>query len=96
MGGQFLAQWNVDTKHALQFGVTGETNQLVTYSKAQGMESTLGEGEWLWSFAPFLSYLGGNFTALYSGRSSQPSHSQMVSLLNIADPTRISTGNVYL
>ncbi len=96
VGGQFLAQWVINTKHVLQFGATGYTNQLVTYSKAQGMESTIGEGEWLWSFAPFLRYSLGDFMALYSGSSSQPSHSQMVSLLNIADPTRISTGNVYL
>ena len=90
-----LAQYSTGsvTMHA---GISISSSNLYTYSKSLGQEKELGIGEWQWNWAPELSLSTGNTQLNYQGRSSQPSQDRMVSLLDITDPLRISTGNIYL
>ena len=84
----------------LQFGASLQETYNRTYSKSLGVEQTTGEREWLLDWAPFLQlryrkdqhYL----SAGYSGSSTQQSPSQMMPVLNVAVPTSLSMGNVYL
>ena len=93
--GALLSQYRKDDL-TLQAGVSLSSDNLYTYSKSLGEEKELGKGEWLWNWAPrlMLDYKG--FALSYMGRSSQPSQERMLSLLDITDPLRISTGNIYL
>ncbi len=93
--GAVLAQYSTD-KSVLQAGISVNSSNLYTYSKSLGQEKELGIGEWLWNWAPQLSYSHGNTYISYHGHSSQPNQEKMISLLDITDPLRISTGNIYL
>ena len=95
-GSALLQYKSGDGMHVFQLGASLSADHLYTYSKAQGLVTELGEGEWLWNWAPVLSYTGPLFYLSYRGHSSQPSHDRMISLLDITDPLRISTGNRYL
>ena len=71
-----------------------------TWSKSFGRESTVGKDEWLWRVAPVLRY---NYSKekdevyLYlTGYSMPPGATRMLPMLNIADPARLSLGNIYL
>lgn len=96
--GNLLAQYALSEKKNMfvQVGASVDVDNIVTYSLAQNKESLLGQGEWMLNVAPSLIFFSKRLTLQYYGRSSQPSHSQMMSLLDISDPTRISTGNIYL
>ena len=84
----------------IQFGASLQETSNRTYSKSLGVEQTTGNNEWLLDWSPFLQlrwrkeqqYL----SAGYSGSSTQQSPSQMMPVLNIAVPTNLSMGNVYL
>lgn len=93
--GAVLAQYSTD-KSVLQAGISVNSSNLYTYSKSLGQEKELGIGEWQWNWAPQLSYAHGNTFISYQGHSSQPNQEKMISLLDITDPLRISTGNIYL
>ena len=80
----------------IQAGVSLSADNLYTYSKSLGKESELGKGEWQWKWAPVFQLTSGSLELSYSGQSSQPQQSQMLSLLDITDPLRLSTGNLYL
>ena len=93
--GSVLLQYSKE-ETILQAGVSVSSDNLYTYSKSLGQEKELGKGEWIWNWAPELSLNFPGITVRYQGRSSQPSQNRMMSLLDITDPLRISTGNLYL
>lgn len=93
--GALLSQYRKDDL-TLQAGVSLSADNLYTYSKSLGEEKELGKGEWLWNWAPRLMLDYKFFSLSYMGRSSQPNQERMLSLLDITDPLRISTGNIYL
>ena len=82
--------------YVLQAGASVNADNLHTFSRSQGIESDLGEGEWLLNWAPELVFSGNYLNISYRGQSSQPSHDNMLSALDITNPLRISTGNIYL
>ncbi len=71
-----------------------------TFSKSYGIEETTGKDAWNWYFTPTLRFQHnkGNdrVTVTVSGYGRQPSPSQMLPVLSIANPSRLSVGNVYL
>ncbi len=98
-----LAQFKYE-KLNIQAGFEGMFTKSETYSKSYGMESTTGVGEWLFDWAPYVNArynVKGNESNLrinlrYRGSSSQPSNQKMLPVLDLSNPTRISTGNIYL
>ena len=77
------------------FGILNET-----FSKSYGIEDITGKGEWNWYVAPNfrLVHSRGNdrITVNAMGYSRRPSNAQMLPVLNIGNPSRLSVGNVYL
>ena len=77
---------------------TGILNE--TFSRSYGIEDTTGEGEWNWYLTPTVRFQHskGNdrFNLSASGFSRRPSNARMLPVLNIANPSRLSLGNVYL
>ena len=77
------------------YGILNET-----FSKSFGMESTVGEDEWNWHVAPTLRFqYSGDRDEVYfyvTGYGMQPGTSRLQPVLNIADPSRLSMGNMYL
>ena len=71
-----------------------------TYSKSFGLENTVGKDEWKWYFAPTVrgQFSKGNdeVTFRVTGYGVPVSASRMQPVLNIADPSRLSMGNIYL
>ena len=71
-----------------------------TYSRSYGIEETTGKDAWIWYFMPTLRFQHSKgidrFTVSFSGYGRQPSSSQMLPVLSIANPSRLSVGNVYL
>ncbi len=84
----------------LQFGAILQETYNRTYSKSLGVEQTTGDRKWLLDWAPFIEFRyrkdQKSLTLIYSGSSTQQSPSQMMPILDIAVPTSLSMGNVYL
>lgn len=84
----------------LQFGASLQETYNRTYSKSLGVEQTTGQNEWLLDWSPFLQFRWRkeqkNISVTYSGSSTQQSPSLMMPVLNIAVPTNLSMGNIYL
>lgn len=97
--GRFLMQYNKD-RGRVQFGVQLDERKNVNSIKSRGEETTTGDGLWLFNWSPYVNYRnewGSNtLTANYNGNASTPGGSSISSALNISDPVRISTGNIYL
>lgn len=93
--GSMLLQYN-NKKVSFQAGLSSYADNLYKYSRNLGVETELGKDEWQWRWAPFLylSYKG--FRFIYNGNSVQPSNNDLMPVLNITNPLRISTGNSYL
>lgn len=93
------AQYNMKGV-TLQFGVTLQETYNRTYSKSLGVAQTAGQNEWLLDWSPFLQFRWmkeqQNLYISYSGSSTQQSPSMMMPVLNIAVPTSLSMGNIYL
>ena len=94
------AQYQLGTSSYILFGgrVYGILNE--TYSKSYGIEDVTGKGEWNWYVAPTFRFVHnqGNdrLTVNAVGYSRRPSNAQMLPVLNIGNPSRLSLGNVYL
>ena len=94
------AQYKFGEDGWLTFGgsLMGVLNE--TFSKSFGMENTVGKGDWDWHVAPTVRFQyskGNNDYYLYvGGYSMSPGASRMQPVLNIADPSRLTLGNVYL
>ena len=71
-----------------------------TWSKSFGLENTVGEDEWKWYFAPTLvgqlSEGNDEVNVRVTGYGVPANASRMQPVLNIADPARLSLGNIYL
>ena len=84
----------------LQFGASLQETYNRTFSRSLGVEHTTGDNEWLLDWSPFLEFRWNKeqqyVSAAYSGSSTQQSPSQMMPVLNVAVPTNLSMGNVYL
>ena len=94
------AQYQFGEGNWITFGsrVYGILNE--TFSKSFGMENTAGEGEWNWHVAPTLRFQFSKekdeVSFYITGVGAHPGASRMQPVLNIADPSRLSLGNVYL
>lgn len=77
------------------YGVNNET-----FSKSYNVDNVTGKGEWQWSVTPNLRFQVNDdinrFQIYLYGYNKRPSSSQILPVLNISNPTRISLGNVYL
>ncbi len=71
-----------------------------TFSKSYGISRETGKGEWLWFVTPTMRIRhNGQKDRLYvtvSGWTDKPSVSNLLPVLDIADPSRLSLGNIYL
>lgn len=96
---RLLLQWNKD-KASIQAGASLENTKNETRSESFGIKTDTGAGEWLLDWAPFVNFQNAWESARvqfnYSGASNRPSYSRMLPVLDISDPSRISTGNIYL
>lgn len=94
------AQYEFGEKSWITVGgrVLGMLNE--TFSKSYGIEETTGKDEWNWHTVPTvqLQHMMGNDRISFSvsGHSQEPSSSLMIPVLDIANPSRLSLGNVYL
>lgn len=77
------------------YGVNNET-----FSKSYNVDNVTGKGEWQWSVTPNLRFQVNDdinrFRIYLYGYNKRPSSLQILPVLNISNPTRISLGNVYL
>ena len=71
-----------------------------TYSKSYGIEAVSGKDEWNWYAVPTLRFIYNKdidwLSLSASGQSYRPSQSRMMPVLNVANPSRLGVGNVYL
>lgn len=78
--------------------LSGALNE--TFSRSYGIEKETGMGEWLWYVTPTLRIrhtVGNNrYNASASGYTNKPSAGSILPVLDIADPSRLGIGNIYL
>lgn len=99
--GTLQLQAQYQRNHAyLQFGMEGKLSENVKQARSLGKDIRSGEGEWLLNWAPFVSLRyrkdQTRMNLYYSAYSNPVSGTDLLPVLNIADPMHISTGNVYL
>ena len=93
-------QYNFSQQSYVTLGsrVYGSLNE--TYSKSYGIEAVSGKDEWNWYVVPTLRFIYNKdidwLSLSASGQSYRPSQSRMMPVLNVANPSRLSVGNVYL
>ncbi len=88
----------------IQAGFEGMLTRNETFSRAYGVETRTGMGEWLLDWSPSINaryrykgeYHSWSTGLRYNGASSQPSAQRMLPALDVSQPTRISAGNIYL
>ncbi|MBR5034684.1 MAG: outer membrane beta-barrel protein [Bacteroidales bacterium] len=95
-----MMQYQKD-RNFVQFGATFQPTYNETHTTKFGITTDMGEGEWLFNWSPevrarYAFNQTTNIRANYNGRSSQPSTSRMQPILDVSNPTQISTGNAYL
>ena len=97
---ELTAQYKFGDSSWLTLGgsVTGILNE--TYSKSFGIEGITGKDDWMWFLTPSFrfQYNKGNDRFYLSGwgYGQRPSVARMQPVLDIANPSRLSLGNVYL
>lgn len=89
-----------DLRYTEPVGAKWTLSALMTFSRSYGVEETTGAGEWNWFVTPTLRFQHSRnydryFFSLY-GSTIQPNASQMLPVLNIGNPSRLSLGNIYL
>jgi len=93
-------QYNYTQGASLTAGFTGNLQEQVTHSRSYGNQTDAGEGEWLLNLGPRISWNyyknNTNATVSINSNTGRPSQTLMLPTLNLADPTRLSTGNIYL
>ncbi len=71
-----------------------------TFSRSFGVSETTGKNEWHWFVAPNVRFRynqdGDRVDASASGYARQPGAQLRLPVLNIADPSRLTLGNIYL
>lgn len=97
--GAVSVQWKNDTS-TVQLGVRADMVKNEVHAISMGNETWTGKGEWLYNWSPYAYYEyekdGIGMYAGYYGYSGQPSYSQLTPSLDITNPIRISTGNIWL
>ena len=93
-------QYKFSNTHTLTLGASASGMLNETFSKSFGISQTTGEDEWSWFVSPRLQYRwtpdAGRLSFSLSGSSRKPSNNLMLAVLNVADPSRLSMGNIYL
>ena len=94
------AQYKFGTGSWITVGARALGSLNETFSKTYGIEETTGKDQWYWYVAPSLNFQynkGIDRLMVYSTAYSQrPSAERMLPVLNIANPSRLTLGNVYL
>ncbi|MBO6062944.1 MAG: outer membrane beta-barrel protein, partial [Bacteroidales bacterium] len=94
------AQYKFGTGSWITVGARAIGSLNETFSKSYGIEETTGKDQWYWYVAPSLNFQynkGMDRLNIYSSAFSQrPSADRMLPVLNIANPSRLTLGNVYL
>ena len=94
------AQYKFGTGSWITVGARAIGTRNETFSKSYGIEETTGKDQWYWYVAPSLNFQynkGINRLMISSSAFSQrPSAERMLPVLNIANPSRLTLGNVYL
>ena len=84
----------------LQFGAQLQETLNETRSRSLGRDSESGLGEWLLDWSPYFNFRLAkqqtSFNLSYSGRSTRPSATLQLPVLDISVPTRLQLGNLYL
>ncbi len=69
-------------------------------TRSFGIDTETGVGDWSWYVTPTLRLRSrkgnSNFNVHVSGATRSPSRGQMLPVLNVGNPTRLSAGNIYL
>jgi len=87
-------------KFNAQVGGTVLGTAIDNYSKSFGKETSTGGGEWDWTVSPYLrvrNKMGAHELSLYGNTYvRRPSDQQMIPMLDLSNPARLSVGNIYL
>ena len=85
---------------SIQLGAQMQETLNETRARSLGRDTETGIGEWLLDWNPYLNFSWmkkqNSFTFSYNGRSSRPSAARQMPVLDIAVPTRLQMGNIYL
>ena len=85
---------------SIQLGAQMQETLNETRARSLGRDTETGIGEWLLDWNPYLNFRWmkkqNSFTLSYNGRSSRPSAARQMPVLDIAVPTRLQMGNIYL
>ena len=85
---------------SIQLGAQMQETLNETRARSLGRDTETGIGEWLLDWNPYLNFRWmkkqNSFTFSYNGRSSRPSAARQMPVLDIAVPTRLQMGNIYL
>ena len=85
---------------SIQLGAQMQETLNETSARSLGRDTETGIGEWLLDWNPYLNFRWmkkqNSFTFSYNGRSSRPSAARQMPVLDIAVPTRLQMGNIYL
>ena len=85
---------------SLQFGAQMQETLNETRARSLGRDTETGLGEWLLDWSPYLNFRWmkqqTSFNFSYSGRSTRPSATLQLPVLDISVPTRLQLGNLYL
>lgn len=94
------AEYRFNDDNSIIFGVSTFQTKNVTDSESFGVKNKIGEGEWLFNWAPTveldLSKNNWSGSVSYEGSSSVPSGSNLMPSIDISNPLQISAGNIYL
>ena len=97
---RIYAQYKKSEDFSLLFGATLFEENNVTESRTTGIDSAVGEGEWLMKWAPYaeMNWSKGfsNIRVSYAGYNETPSGTSIIPSLDISNPVFVSTGNIYL
>jgi hypothetical protein len=97
---ELTAQFKFNENSLISFGASALGLYNETFSKNRGIENVTGRDEWLWSVIPTLRFnhnKGNNRISFGIWENSRrPNASQVLPVLNVSDPARLSLGNIYL
>lgn len=95
-----IAQYKKNDESSFSLGASLYEENNVTNSRTVGIENLVGDGEWIYKWAPYaefnLSKGNNTFWVSYNGYNSTPSGTEIIPALNISNPVFVSTGNIYL
>lgn len=84
----------------LLFGTQFDQEQNVNISTHYGETSRIGQGEWIFNWSPYadltFEFGSSSLNITYGGNSATPSGANIMPVVNISNPTRMSIGNIYL